>query len=74
MAVEFNKGFVLQFHSCFVAVRNRSGAAGILLGVEATMFHIINAFTRAAQSAGLDALQSYRLESIGGAGLSLVRP
>ena len=40
----------------------------------ATMFHIINAFTRAAQDAGLDALQSYRLESIGGAVLSLVRP
>ncbi len=40
----------------------------------ATMFHIINAFTRAAQDVGLDALQSYRLESIGGAVLSLVRP
>ncbi|MBC2711136.1 MAG: DUF932 domain-containing protein [Desulfosarcina sp.] len=40
----------------------------------ATMFHIINAFTRAAQDEYLDTLQSYRLESAGGQILSLVRP
>ncbi len=38
-----------------------------------TMFHIINAFTRAAQDANLDTLQAYRLESTGGQILSLVR-
>jgi hypothetical protein len=31
-----------------------------------TMFHIINAFTRAAQDTNLDTLQAYRLESAGG--------
>jgi hypothetical protein len=44
-----------------------------LLEPGATMFHIINAFTRAAQSSGLDALQAYRLESAGGQILGLVR-
>ena len=39
----------------------------------ATMFHIINAFTRAAQDASLDTLQTYRLESAGGRVLSMVR-
>jgi len=39
-----------------------------------TMFHIINAFTRAAQDASLDTLQAYRLESAGGQILSLVKP
>jgi hypothetical protein len=38
-----------------------------------TMFHIINAFTRAAQDTNLDTLQAYRLESAGGQILSLVR-
>ena len=37
-----------------------------------TMFHIINAFTRAAQDTNLDTLQAYRLESAGGQILSLV--
>ena len=39
-----------------------------------TMFHIINAFTRAAQDTNLDTLQAYRLESAGGHILGLVRP
>lgn len=38
----------------------------------ATMFHIINAFTRAAQDSGLDTTQSYRLEKAGGQVLNLV--
>lgn len=38
----------------------------------ATMFHIINAFTRAAQDTALDTAQSYRLEKAGGQILSLV--
>jgi hypothetical protein len=38
----------------------------------ATMFHIINAFTRAAQDDGLDTLQAYRMESAGGQILSLI--
>jgi hypothetical protein len=39
----------------------------------ATMFHIINAFTRAAQDDGLETLQTYRLERAGGQILGLVR-
>ena len=40
----------------------------------ATMFHIINAFTRAAQDSNLEALQTYRLEKAVGQILALVRP
>jgi hypothetical protein len=40
----------------------------------ATMFHIIQAFTRAAQDPSLSASDSYRLEKAGGAILNLVRP
>ena len=40
----------------------------------ATMFHIINAFTRAAQESNLETLQAYRLEKAGGQILALVRP
>jgi len=40
----------------------------------ATMFHIINAFTRAAQDSNLEAIQTYRLEKAGGQILNLVRP
>jgi hypothetical protein len=40
---------------------------------DATMFHIINAFTRAGQSASLDTLQAYRMESAGGQILNLVK-
>lgn len=40
----------------------------------ATMFHIINAFTRAAQDSNLEALQTYRLEKAGGQILALVQP
>jgi hypothetical protein len=40
----------------------------------ATMFHVINAYTRAAQDRSLDTLQTYRLESTGGEILSMVRP
>ena len=39
----------------------------------ATMFHVINAFTRAAQTPILDAMDSYKLERIGGHILSLVK-
>ena len=39
----------------------------------ATMFHVINAFTRAAQKPTLDAMNSYKLERIGGQILSLVK-
>jgi len=39
----------------------------------ATMFHVINAFTRAAQTPILDAMNSYKLERIGGQILSLVK-
>ena len=39
----------------------------------ATMFHVINAFTRAAQTPTLDAMDSYKLERIGGQILSLVK-
>lgn len=38
-----------------------------------TMFHIINAFTRAAQESNLDTLQAYRLESAGGQILSMIK-
>ena len=38
-----------------------------------TMFHVINAFTRAAQDTDLDTLQAYRLESAGGQILSMIR-
>ena len=39
----------------------------------ATMFHIINAFTRAAQASDLETLQAYRLESAGGQILSMIK-
>jgi hypothetical protein len=39
----------------------------------ATMFHIVNAFTRAAQDTSLDTLQTYRMESAGGQILSMVK-
>jgi hypothetical protein len=39
----------------------------------ATMFHIINAFTRAAQDDSLETLQTYRLERAGGQILGLAR-
>ena len=39
-----------------------------------TMFHIINSFTRAAQDAALDTLQAYRMESVGGQILNLIKP
>ena len=39
----------------------------------ATMFHIINAFTRAAQDSNLETLQAYRLEKAGGQILALVK-
>ena len=38
-----------------------------------TMFHIIQAFTRAAQSPGLTATDAYRLEKAGGAILGMVK-
>ena len=40
----------------------------------ATMFHIINAFTRAAQNKSLSASGAYRLERAGGHILGMVRP
>ena len=39
----------------------------------ATMFHVINAFTRAAQTPTLDIMNSYKLERIGGQILALVK-
>ena len=39
----------------------------------ATMFHIIQAFTRAAQDKSLSASDAYRLEKAGGAILSMVK-
>jgi hypothetical protein len=39
----------------------------------ATMFHVINAFTRAAQEPSLDIMDSYKLERTGGQILSLVK-
>lgn len=39
----------------------------------ATMFHIINAFTRAAQDRSLSASSAYRLEKAGGAVLGMVK-
>ena len=39
----------------------------------ATMFHVINSFTRAAQSPSLSATSSYRLEKAGGTILSMVK-
>jgi hypothetical protein len=38
-----------------------------------TMFHIINSFTRAAQKPGLSASDAYRLETIGGRILAMVK-
>jgi len=39
----------------------------------ATMFHIINSFTRAAQAPGLSASDAYRLETTGGRILAMVK-
>jgi hypothetical protein len=39
----------------------------------ATMFHIINAFTRAAQEPDLTAIDAYKLERTGGQILALVK-
>jgi len=39
----------------------------------ATMFHVINSFTRAAQEPGLSASDAYRLETTGGRILSMVK-
>jgi len=39
----------------------------------ATMFHVINAFTRAAQTPSLSATSSYKLEKAGGTILSMVK-
>ena len=38
-----------------------------------TMFHIINAYTRAAMFSGLPASSAYRLQSVGGQILSMVK-
>jgi len=38
-----------------------------------TMFHVINAYTRAAHEGDLTAEESYRLERIGGMTLSMVK-
>jgi hypothetical protein len=39
----------------------------------ATMFHIINAFTRSAQDSSLSVSDSYRFEKVGGQILALVK-
>ena len=38
-----------------------------------TMFHVVNAYTRAAQFEGLPAEASYRLHKVGGAILGMVK-
>ena len=38
-----------------------------------SMFHVVNAFTRAAQNRNLEPVDSYKLEKVGGQVLSLVR-
>jgi hypothetical protein len=38
-----------------------------------TMFHVVNAYTRAAQFEGLSAEASYRLQKVGGMVLGMVR-
>ena len=38
-----------------------------------TMFHVINAYTRAAQDPGLDTEEAHKLEKVGGLILSLVK-
>jgi len=38
-----------------------------------TMFHVVNAYTRAAQFEGLPAEASYRLQKVGGAILGMVK-
>ena len=38
-----------------------------------TMFHVVNAYTRAAQYEGLSAEASYRLQKIGGMVLGMVK-
>ena len=48
--------------------------AAFFLEQGATMFHVINAFTRAAQDGRLSASGAYRLEKAGGQLLNLVRP
>jgi hypothetical protein len=47
--------------------------AAFFLEQGATMFHIINAFTRAAQDGRLSAPSAYRLEKAGGAILGMVK-
>ena len=38
-----------------------------------TMFHVVNAYTRAAQFEGLSAEASYRLQKVGGLVLGMVK-
>jgi hypothetical protein len=38
-----------------------------------TMFHVVNAYTRAAEFEGLSAEASYRLQRVGGAILGMVK-
>jgi len=38
-----------------------------------TMFHVVNAYTRAAQFEGLSAESSYRLQKVGGMVLGMVK-
>jgi len=38
-----------------------------------TMFHLVNAYTRAAQFEGLSAESSYRLQKVGGMVLGMVK-
>jgi hypothetical protein len=38
-----------------------------------TMFHVVNAYTRAAQFEGLSAEASYRLQKVGGMVLGMVK-
>jgi hypothetical protein len=51
----------------------RSGDWGWLWEPGHTMYHILNAFTRAAMYNGLSAASSYRLQAVGGQILAMVK-
>jgi len=63
----FNKQFQL----------GEKGREAVKLGWEQemgkTMFHVVNAYTRAAQFEGLPAEASYRLQKVGGTILGMVK-
>ena len=50
-----------------------SAQMGVGPGEKNTMFHVVNAYTRAAQFEGLAAEASYRLQKVGGMVLGMVK-